>query len=81
MEMSSNFCMFILDKMEIWRKNKEILTPRADFRQIYTRLFSIKWKFLKILANNRQNGIPFHRECTVHEREHLVGLGIQMAVC
>ena len=65
MEISSDFCMFILDKMEIWSKIEEILTPRADFRQISAGLFSIKWKFLKILANNRQNGIPFHRECTV----------------
>ena len=57
--------MFIRDKMEILNKNEEILTPRADFQQNSASLFSIKWKFQKIVANNRQNGIPFHREGTV----------------
>ena len=74
MEISSDFCMFILDKMEIWSKIEEILTPRADFRQISAGLFSIKWKFLKILANNRQNGIPFHRECTVQGENEEAGV-------
>ena len=44
--------------MEIWSKNREILTPQDDF-------FAIKYKFLKILADKTQNGIPFYREGTV----------------
>ena len=43
----------------------KILALRDDFWQFHATLFTIKWKCHKIVAIFSQNGIPFHRECTV----------------